>query len=57
MAERVTLTAEEAEALRKLRAQHRNESFASDEPEWVVVDNDTRPHKVLVLQDTSTGTT
>jgi hypothetical protein len=56
MAERVTLTAEEAEALRKLRAKHRNESLASDATEWVPVDNDTRPHKVLVLPGTSTGT-
>jgi hypothetical protein len=49
MAERLTLTAEQAEALQRLRAKHTNESLSSDEPEWVSVDEETRPHKMLVL--------
>jgi hypothetical protein len=47
MAERVTLTAEQAQALQELRAKHREESLSNDQAAWVPVDEDTGPHKVL----------
>ena len=50
MAERVTLTSEQAKALLELRAKHRND-VQSDETEWVPVDEETRPHKVIILPD------
>jgi hypothetical protein len=53
MAERVSLTREQAEALLKLRAKHGNDNLWSDDREWVSVDDDTRPHKVLTLPDTA----
>ena len=52
MVERITLTPEQAEALQKLRAEHSNDSPLSDEADWMSVDDDTRPAKVLVLPDT-----
>jgi hypothetical protein len=56
MAERVTLTPEQAEALQKLRARHSNERPSIQETEWVPVDEDTRPYKVLVPSDITSGT-
>jgi hypothetical protein len=56
MAERVTLTPEQAEALQKLRARHSNEHPSIHETEWVPVDEDTRPYKVLVSSDITSGT-
>lgn len=53
MAERVTLTSEQAEALQALRARHRDERLGRDETKWIPVDDDTRPHKVLVVPDTA----
>jgi hypothetical protein len=49
MAERVTLTSEQAEALRKLRAKFNDpwRKRAGKEIEWVPLEDETRPHKVL----------
>jgi hypothetical protein len=58
MAERVTLTSEQAEALRKLRAEFNDpwRKRAGKEIEWVPLDAQTRPYKVLTLPGTA-GTT
>ena len=56
MAERVTLTSEQAQALQALRAKHRDERLGRDETTWVSVDEETRPHKVLVVPETATTT-
>lgn len=56
MAERVTLTSEQAEALQALRAKHSNDVPRSDEVEWVPIDEETRPHKMLSLAGVA-GTT
>jgi hypothetical protein len=51
MAERVELTAEQTEALQKLRAKH-NDSLSSEETHWVSIDA-TGPAKVLILPGTA----
>lgn len=52
MAERLTLTQEQAEALQQLRARYKEVSRKSDKKvtEWMTLDDeDTRPHEVLIV--------